>query len=143
MNPLPPTMSSSADAGSAGISPLAVIRVLRSGGKAILGQAALYGELACVEWAEEKNRLTKMFVIGMAAFACLLGVLLFTGVLVMAISWDTPYRIPAVLAMMVIYVIGVGIAWHKVRALSASSGQAFSVTREEFAADIALIKSKL
>lgn len=143
MNPLPPTMSSSAGAESAGISPLAVIRVLRSGGKAILGQAALYGELACVEWAEEKNRLTKMFVVGMAAFACLLGVLLFTGVLVMAISWDTPYRIPAVLAMMVIYGIGVGVAWHKVRILSASSGQAFAVTREEFAADIALIKSKL
>lgn len=143
MNPRPPTALASPVTASAGISPLAVIRVLRSGGKAILGQAALYGELACVEWAEEKNRLTKMFVLGMAAFACLLGVLLFTGVLVMAISWDTPYRIPAVLAMMVIYAMGVGIAWHKVRALSASSGQAFAGTREEFAADIALIKSKL
>ena len=143
MNQIPPSPSSRAGAESAGISPLAVIRVLRSGGKAILGQAALYGELACVEWAEEKIRLTKMFVIGMAAFACLLSVLLFTGVLVMAISWDTPYRIPSVVAMMVVYAIGLGIAWHKVRTLSATSGQAFAVTREEFAADLALIKSKL
>lgn len=143
MNQRPLSPSSQAKADSAGISLLDLIRLLRSAGKAILGQAALYGELARVEWAEEKNRLTKMFVIGMAAFACLLGVMLFAGVLVMAISWDTPYRIPAVFAMMVIYAIGVGIAWHKVRALSASSGLAFAVTREEFAADIALIKSKL
>jgi len=143
MNRIPSSPSSQSGKESAGISVLDLIRLMRSAGKAILGQAALYGELASVEWAEEKNRLTKMFVIGMAAFACLLGVLLFTGVLVMAISWDTPYRIPAVLAMMVLYAIGVGIAWLKVRALSASSGQAFSVTREEFTADIALIKSKL
>lgn len=143
MNQIPSSSSSRTDADSAGISLLAVVRVLRSGGKAILGQAALYGELARVEWAEEKNRLTKMFVIGMAAFACLLGVMLFAGVLVMAISWDTPYRIPAVLAMVVVYALGLGIAWHKVRALSATGGQAFAVTREEFAADIALIKSKL
>ena len=143
MNQTPSSSSTQPRKDSAGISVLDLIRLMRSAGKAILGQAALYGELASVEWAEEKNRLTKMFVIGMAAFACLLGVLLFSGVLVMAISWDTPYRVPAVLAMMVIYAIGVGIAWHKVRALSASSGQAFAVTREEFAADIALIKSKL
>lgn len=143
MNQIPSSSASRPGKDSAGISLLDLIRLLRSAGKAILGQGALYGELARVEWAEEKNRLTKMFVIGMAAFACLLGVLLFTGVLVMAISWDTPYRIPAVLAMVVIYGIGVGIAWHKVRILSSSSGLAFAVTREEFAADIALIKSKL
>lgn len=142
MNQIPPSPSSQTRR-DAGISVLDLIRVMRSGGKAILGQAALYGELACVEWAEEKNRLTKMFVLGMTAFACLLGVLLFSGVLVMAISWDTPYRIPAVLGMMVVYGIGVAIAWHKVRALASTSGQAFAVTREEFAADMALIKSKL
>lgn len=143
MNPLPPTASSSASTDSAGISPLAVIRVLRSGGKAILGQAALYGELACVEWTEEKNRLSKMLVFGMTAFAFLLGMLLFVGVLVLALSWDTAYRVAAVVAMIVVYAIGLGFAWHRVRALSALSGQAFIATREEFAADLALIKSKL
>lgn len=142
MTQIPPSPSAQSRQ-DAGISILDLIRLMRSGGKAILGQAALYGELARVEWAEEKNRLTKMFVIGMAAFACLLGLLLFTGVLVMAISWDTPYRIPAVLGMMIVYAIGVGIAWHKVRLLASTSGQAFAVTREEFAADLDLIKSKL
>lgn len=143
MNQSPPLPSSSASTDSAGISPLAVIRVLRSGGKAILGQAALYGELACVEWTEEKNRLSKMFVISMAAFAFLLGMLLFIGVLVLALSWDTAYRVVAVVAMIVIYAIGLGIAWHRVRALSALSGQAFAATREEFSTDLALIKGKL
>ena len=84
-----------------------------------------------------------MFVISMAAFAFLLGMLLFMGVLVLALSWDTAYRVVAVVAMIVIYAIGLGIAWHRVRALSALSGQAFAATREEFSTDLALIKGKL
>ena len=129
--------------GSEGVSPLDVIRLFRSGGKAIFGQAALYGELARVEWVEEKKRLTNMFVAGAAAFAFMLCMLLSIGVLVLALSWDTAYRVPAVVVMMVMYATGLGIAWFRARALLASGEQAFAVMREELAADLALIKSKL
>jgi uncharacterized membrane protein YqjE len=123
-----------------------MIRLFRSGGNAIFGQASLYGELARVDWAEEKKRLTNMFVAGTAAFACLLSLLLFVGVLVLALSWDTTYRVPAVVAMIMLYATGLGVAWFRARALLASGEQAFAAMRGELAADftfIKIIKSKL
>ncbi len=129
--------------GASGINPLNVIRILRSAGSALLAQAALHGQLARVEWAQEKTRLSKMFVAGLLGFACLLCVMVFGGALVLALSWDTVYRVAAVLAVIVVYAIGLGIAWHYLQTLSERSGQAFAATREEIAADIALLKSKL
>lgn len=125
------------------ISPLDAIRLLRSAGGALFAQAGLHGQLARVEWAEEKIRLTKMLIATLAGFACLLCCLIFAGVLVLALTWETEYRIAAILALGIVYGIGALIAWLRLRALSALSEQAFAATREELAADIALIKSKL
>ncbi len=124
------------------INPLEVIRILRSAGGALLAQANLHGQLARVEWAEEKNRLLKMHLVTLLGFACLLCVMLFTGALVLAFSWETAYRIPAVAALIALYGLGVGIAWRRFQALSALSSQSFAATREEFAADMALLKSR-
>ncbi len=123
--------------------PLNAIRLLRSAGSALYGQAELYGQLACVEWAEEKRRLLKMLAATIAGVVCLLCALLFVGVLAIALSWDTAYRIHAVVAMLVVYGIGIAIAWHWLQAYSALGDKSFAATREEFAADMALIKSKL
>ena len=57
---------------SAAINPLDVIRILRSAGGSLFTQVALYGQLARVEWAEEKNRLLKMLVVALLGFASLL-----------------------------------------------------------------------
>lgn len=119
------------------------IRILRSAGGALFAQAALHGQLARVEWAEEKSRLLKMLLIMLLGFACLLCVMLFVGALVLAFTWETAYRIPAVMALIAGYGIGTIIAWHRFHALSALSGQAFAATREELAADLALIRSRL
>ncbi len=123
--------------------PLNAIRLLRSAGGALCEQAGLYGQLARVEWAEEKRRLMKMLALTIVGFACLLCTMLFVGVLVMAFSWDTAYRIHALLALLAVYGTGIAIAWQKLQALSALGEKSFSATREEFAADMALIKSKL
>lgn len=125
------------------INPLDAIRMLRSAGKPLFAQAALHGQLARVEWAEEKTRLIKMLVLVLLGFVGLLCVLLFLGVLVLAYSWDTAYRIPAVMALIVVFGLVTGIAWRRFQALSAQSSQAFAATREELAADLALLKSKL
>jgi len=125
------------------INPLDAIRILRSAGKPLFAQAALYGQLARVEWAEEKNRLMKMLVIALLGFASLLCVMLFLGALLLAYSWETEYRIPAVMALIAVFGLAAGIAWRRLQALSAQSSQAFAATREELAADLALLKSKL
>jgi uncharacterized membrane protein YqjE len=90
-----------------------------------------------------ENRLMKMLVLAVLGFASLLCVMLFLGVLVLAYSWDTAYRIPAVMALIIVFGLVTGIAWRRFQALSAQSSQAFAATRDELAADLALLKSKL
>lgn len=123
--------------------PLDVVRILRSAGSALFTQVTLHGQLARVEWAAEKTRLLRMLVIGLLGFAGLLCVMLAAGALVLAFSWDTPYRIAAAIALLAAYGLVVGFAWIRLRALSAQSSQTFAATREELAADIALLKSNL
>ena len=125
------------------INSLDIVRLLRSAGGALLAQLALHGKLASVEWEEEKNRLQQMFIITLFGFVCVLCILFFTGAVVLAFSWETPYRIHAIVSLIAIYGIGVFIAWRRFQTLAALSGNAFAATREELAADIALIRSKL
>jgi uncharacterized membrane protein YqjE len=135
--------STQADPEGASFNPLKMLRVFRSAGNALFAQAALHGQLARVEWAEEKSRLLRMAVFGVLVFACLLCVMLFAGVLVLAVSWDSVYRIPALIAVIAVYALGGGVAWHYLQALAALGEQAFAATREEIAADLAMLKSRL
>jgi len=126
---------------STAINPLDVIRILLSAGDSVLAQAALHGQLARVEWAEQKDRLLKMLLVTLLGYAGLLCVMLFVGALALAFSWDTEYRIPTVLALIAIYGLGSALAWRRFRALSALSSQAFAATREELAEDLAVLRS--
>lgn len=125
------------------INPLNVIRVLRSASGALVSQLGLHGQLARVEWAEEKKRLAGMLIAGLLGFACLLCVLLFGGALSLAFSWDTPYRGIVAIAVMTIYVLAAGVAVHRLTTLSALGVNSFAATREELAADIAMIRARL
>ncbi len=128
---------------SASINPLDVVRMLRSAGSALLTQAGLHGQLARVEWEAEKDRIVRMVATALVAFASLLCTMLLVGALVLAFSWDTPYRIPVAIGLVAAYAACVGAAWYRFKALSAQSDDAFAGTREELAADLALIRSRL
>jgi uncharacterized membrane protein YqjE len=128
---------------STAINALGAIRLLRSAGGALFDQVALHGQLAQVEWREEKIRLLKMLVGAALGFACLLCIMLSIGALVLALCWDTVYRIPAATTLVVLYGLGTGFAWRRFTALSALSGQSFAATRTELAADLALLRSRL
>ena len=97
---------------------LDAVRHLRSAGGALLTQVSLHGQLASVEWEEEKTRLLKMLVVLLLGFACLLCFMLFTSALVLAFTWATAYRIPAVLGLIAIHALGCGLAWQRFQALS-------------------------
>jgi uncharacterized membrane protein YqjE len=138
-----PEQSSSAQQGAGSLSPLDVIRVLRASGSILIAQAALHGQLARVDWVEEKRRLTKMIVVTVLGCACMLCAMLLIAVLVLALSWDTVYRVPCVVALIAAYVLSGELARRRIQALSALGASSFAATRAEFAADIALIKSRL
>ncbi len=128
---------------SDGIDLLRSLRIVRSAGGALCTQANLYGKLARIEWREEKTRLLKMLLLGLVGFACTLCVMLFVGILVLVLSWDTPYRILAISIIIALYGLGIGFAWQRIHALSMLNSQSFAATREELATDLALIKSRL
>ena len=128
-----------------GSGPMAVLdafRRLHAAGGALLTQAMLHGQLARVEWAQERSRMLKMLAVTLLGFAGLLCALLFTGALILALAWDSGYRIPALLALVLAYGLATGIAWRRLRTLSAQGEYSFAETREQLSADLALIRSE-
>lgn len=142
--PLPTQASEDATApDSTTINLLNAIRTLRSAGGALFAQAALLGQLAQVEWAEEKARLLTMMVFALLGFAALLCLMIFAGVLVLACSWETAFRLPVAMILLALYGFITGLAWRRLHALAALGGHSFAATRAEFSADMALLKGKL
>lgn len=135
--------TSQARSDTTAIHPLTALRLLRSAGGALFAQVALHGQLAWVEWAEEKRRLGQMLIVTLLGFACLLAAMLLVTLLVLALSWETAYRIPALMALIAVHALGAAVAWRRLQALSALGCRTFAATREELAADIALLKSTL
>ena len=130
--------------GSAGAqSPLEKVDRLKDAGAALGTQWQLLNRLFAVEWAELRGRVMQMLVMVVVGALCLICVMLFGGIAVVVLTWDTPYRNLAVIAVLLVYA---GAGWftlHRLQRLSRASRHAFAATREELAADIALLKSKL
>jgi len=137
----PPAPGTTADAAS--IRTTEVLRILRTAGGALLLQAALHGQLLRVEWAEEKSRLLKLVMATLLGFVCLLGLMAALGALLLALYWDTPYRIPAVSVLLALYGLGMALAWRLFRSQAALSSRSFAATRSELAADLELLRSQL
>jgi len=125
---------------SGGLELLGAARILNSAGGALWAQALLHGQLAQVEWKEEKNRLLKMLAVTLLGFAGLLSAVLFAGGLVLAAAWDTAYRIQAFAGLAFLCGLAVAVAWRRFQALSALSAGSFAASREELAADAAVLE---
>jgi uncharacterized membrane protein YqjE len=149
MNAVPSPEQSQAPEAAAGaakpaaINPLELIAALRSAGKPLFVQLALHGQLLRIELAEERNRLLKMVAATLVCFIGLLCTLILAGVVALAFTWDTPYRIPAAIAVVGVFVLVTGLAWWRLRVLAARGRQSFAATREEIAADLALLRSRM
>jgi uncharacterized membrane protein YqjE len=149
MNAVPSPEQSQAPEAAAGaakpaaINPLELIAALRSAGKPLFVQLALHGQLLRIELAEERNRLLKMVAATLVCFIGLLCTLILAGVVALAFTWDTPYRIPAAIAVVGVFVLVTGLAWWRLRVLSALGSQSFAATREEIAADLPLLRSRM
>ena len=136
-------MSATAASSSAAPSVSALVRIARSAGGALLVQSGLHLELLQVEWQETRIRLLKMLGAALVGFACLLCLMLAIGALLLAVSWPTPWRIAAVVALIVVYAIGALLAWRQFQLQSALGASGFAASRAELAADLALLRSHL
>ncbi len=142
-NSLPPAAAAPATVDLASISTADVLRIVRSAGGALLLQAGLHGQLLRVEWEQEKARLLKLAMASLLGFVCLLGLLAALATLLLAVYWDTPWRIRAVSALVLIYGLGVACAWRLYKAQAALGERSFSASRSELAADLELLRGKL
>lgn len=109
----------------------------------LLAQAALYGQLAGVEWKEEKIRLTGMLACVLLGFTFLYCFLLTLSALVLVYAWDTQYRMAALVGVALVHALGACYAWYRFQALASRSDQAFADTREELGLDIELLRQRL
>ena len=123
--------------------PLSVMRLLRSAGGALFAQAALHGQLARVEWAEEKIRLTRIIIAAILLLVSAFCLLLLGSMVVLALSWNTPYQLAAIAGVLLFYFILFVVAMFVLKQQVALGALSFAATREEIAADIAMLKAKL
>lgn len=143
MNEPAPVPGSAPTPEPAPIGALEALRRLRAAGPALLDQAGLHAQLAGLEFREERRRLARLLLIGALGVCLATCSMLFGGVLLMALSWDTALRVPSALLLLTISLIGLGVAWHRLLGLAALSDQAFVATFAELSADLALLRSKL
>jgi uncharacterized membrane protein YqjE len=111
--------------------------------KELLTQLELHGRLLKVEWLQEKNRIQQIICIASLGFAFLLCSLLSIGFFVIAANWAGEYRLLSIALVCTFYLIGLIFCWIRINTLAAKGADSFAVTREELAADIALIRSQL
>lgn len=120
-----------------------IIKRLRSMAKIALIRLELHGQLMRVEWAEERQRLLQLLAISLLGFIFLICALLFVGVFAIALSWATDYRIHVVGGMLALYSLGFCLCAYRFSILVERSTASFAASREEVAADLALIRSQL
>jgi len=111
--------------------------------KELFAQLELRGRLIKIEWLQEKNRIQQIMCFALVGFAFLICSLLSLGFFVIAISWTSEYRLISIAMVFAFYMAGLGYCWIKLNTLMAKAVNSFAVTREEFAADLALIRSQL
>ena len=62
---------------------------------------------------------------------------------VLALSWNTPYQLAAIAGVLLFYFILFVVAMFVLKQQVALGALSFAATREEIAADIAMLKAKL
>lgn len=116
-------------------------RKLQRAAAAFFTRISLHGQLARVEWAEEKTRLLRMLLVTLLGFASLLCVLLFAGALTVALTWNTEHRLQALIALTALYGLGTLVALRRFLALASQGDQSFAAIREELLADAEMLKT--
>lgn len=120
-----------------------IIQRFKSLTKSLFVQLELYGQLAKVEWAEEKYRLQKLVLATLLGTIFAIAFLLSVTTLIIVLTWATDYRILAIVIVVATYGLGAFLCAYHAYKLVLQGRSAFSATQEEMLIDLALIKSQL
>lgn len=122
---------------------LGALQLLRSASEPLIEQLKLYPQLFNLEWAEEKKRLSGLFITSLVGYGCFLCLLFFIGMLVLVLSWHSQFFIMSLIILCAVYGFGAYLAWRRVMKLIKCPDSLFASTRKELAADMAMILSKI
>lgn len=91
--------------------------------------------LFSTEFAEEKLRLITLLYSALTALFLFFTALLLTLLFVIAVFWDTPYRLYAIGGLALLFLTGAGIAWNRVRVQLRSRPRLFEASLAELYQD--------
>lgn len=100
-------------------------------------------ELFAIEWHEEKQRLARMVVLGLAAAALSIVALIVLSIAVLLQFWDTGYRHVAGWCVAGFWLLCWGAVLFRLSRLAQGGRDAFALTRQELARDWSEIKERL
>lgn len=92
-------------------------------------------ELFSTELAEEKLRLTRLLYGAVTALFLFCTTLALALLFVIAAYWDTPYRLHVIGGLFLLFLIGAGIVWSRVRAQLQTGPRLFEASLAEFYKD--------
>lgn len=130
-------------AGKVAIELLDAVRIARTASGLLIEHAASTAELARLDWELESARLKK-FVLGMQLLAVLIGLtLLYAGMLAVAITWNTQYRLYVMTALPLLFAIASWVTWRYLGRLSQQGEDRFAAVRAEVGKTLNLVRSHL
>ena len=92
-------------------------------------------QLFATEFAEEKHRQTSLLFSAISALFSLFVAIVLAALFVIAVAWDTPYRLHAVGGLALMFLMGAGIFWGIVRAKLKSKPRLFQASLAELYKD--------
>lgn len=116
-----------------------VAAALKSIGATLLDMAGTRAELALVEFREESERRKRMLFLALAAASFLAMALLFAGLLVVALFWDS-HREAAITGVTLVYLAIAAAAAARLSTMARASPPPFEATLRTLAADRDLLK---
>lgn len=118
-----------------------IVEAVKRFAGSLLGQVQTRLELLTVEWAEEKSRLATLLVaLGLVLFFVIMAIA-FASFLVVALFWDTPQRLPAMVGIVVFYVAAALIAGLIARSKMKLKSSLFATSAAELRKDRDLLES--
>jgi len=123
-------------------SAFATWRLLRASSDVFADHTAATFDLLLLEWQAERARVLQLLFLTLIAGACIFLLIGFAGLLLLAAVWETPLRIPAAAALMVLFAVVGWLSWRKSRSLDISGVQPFATLREELKKDRELFQAQ-
>lgn len=130
-------------AGAAVVELIDAVRIARSAGSLLLDHAVLTAELAGSDWEAEKLRLKRLLFSTLLYVVFISLALLQFGALMVVVAWDTPYRIHAAAAVLLLWLVCIGLIRRRVQRIAADGEGRFAASRAELGKTVDILRRHL